>query len=259
MSDYPQEAKVVWDHFPERVARIPGAATDEAGPLRFFLQPDDNVLWWKNFLKNPSVPTLVEVATPPSLALRGALFLSWAAVAVLGFFVIRSGMAANRGRGSWRRFIAAAAALIAVAGGTFAATRSTGITDENAGEIVTALLHNVYRSFDYRDEDTIYETLDQSVDGELLAEIYIETQKRLQLASQGGARAKVKQLELVDIDADGEGKGFRAVCTWNLAASVGHWGHIHERRNQYVAELTVAPIEGVWKITDMELIGEERL
>ena len=259
MTDYPEEAKVTWNLFPERVERIPGAATDEAGPLRFFLQPDDNVLWWKNFLKNPSVPTLVEVASPPTLALRGAMILSWAAVAILAIFVLRNAVQAARGRAGWRRVIATGAALIAVAGGTVALSQSAGITDERAGTIVTALLHNVYRSFDYRDEDTIYETLDQSVDGDLLAEIYIETQKRLQLASQGGARAKVQELELVDIVAETEGTGFNATCTWKLAASVGHWGHIHQRRNQYTAELVVEPIDGVWKITRMELIGEERL
>ncbi len=41
--------------------------------------------------------------------------------------------------------------------------------------------------------------------------------------------------------------------------SVGHWGHLHQRRNQYEAILTVKPVDGVWKITDLELLGEERL
>ncbi len=80
---YPQEVNVTWSLFPERVARIPGAATDEAGPLRFFLVPEDNILWWKNFLKNPTLPTLVDVEPPPSLLLRGAMYLGWLGVAVL--------------------------------------------------------------------------------------------------------------------------------------------------------------------------------
>ncbi len=53
--------------------------------------------------------------------------------------------------------------------------------------------------------------------------------------------------------------GFIALCTWNVSASVGHWGHIHQRQNQYQAELTVKPVDGMWKITDLELIQEERL
>ena len=256
---YPEEANVTWNLFPERVERIPGAATDEAGPLRFYLVPDDNVLWWKNFLKNPTLPTLVDVEPPPSLLLRGAMFVSWAGLAILGLLVIRSSIAAARGRGSWRRVVVAAAVLVAVAGGSFAATRSVRIDDQRAEEIVSALLYNVYRAFDFREEEIIYDTLAHTVSGDLLTTTYLETRRSLELASQGGARAKVQEVEMLDVEAEREGAGFRARSTWNVAASVGHWGHIHQRRNQYVAELSVEPVDGVWKITGLELIQEERL
>ena len=39
----------------------------------------------------------------------------------------------------------------------------------------------------------------------------------------------------------------------------GHWGDIHERTNQYEAELTIAPLAGHWKITGLDLVREERL
>jgi hypothetical protein len=54
-------------------------------------------------------------------------------------------------------------------------------------------------------------------------------------------------------------KGFVARSKWNVAGSVGHWGHIHQRTNQYVAEFVVQAIDGVWKITKLDLIHEERL
>jgi hypothetical protein len=256
---YPQEANVSWHHFIDRVDRIPAAATDEAGPLRFFLMPDDNVLWWKNFLKNPTLPTLVAVQAPPSIVLRGAALVSWIALAVMGVLVVRNGVAAARGKIPWRRVIATGAALVVVAGGSFAATSSAGMNSDRAEGIVAALLHNVYRAFDFRDEETIYDTLEHSVTGDLLTETYLETRRGLELASQGGARAKVQQIEMLEVKAESEGRGFRAVCTWNVAASVGHWGHIHQRRNQYVAELTVEPVDGVWKITGLDLIEEKRL
>ena len=259
MTAYPQEAQVTWGLFPERVERIPAAATDEAGPLRFFLKRDDNILWWKNFLKNPTLPTLVDVEAPPSSLLRGAMYLSWAALTVLGLLVVRSGVAAARHQGPWRRLIVAAAILIAIAGGSFAATRSARLTDERAEEIVSALLYNVYRAFDFRDEEIIYDTLAHSVGGDLLTATYLETRRGLELASQGGARAKVQEIEMLEVEAENEDDGFRATATWNVAASVGHWGHIHQRRNQYTAELMVEPVDGLWKITSMELIGEERL
>ena len=256
---YPEEAEVSWNLFPDRVSRIPAAATDEVGPLRFFLVPDDNILWWRNFLKNPTLPTLVDVEPPPSLLLRGAMYISWLGLVVLGLLVIRNGVAVAGGRGPWKRVIVAAALLVAVAGGSFAATQSARIDDKRAQEIVSSLLFNVYRAFDFRDEETIYDTLAHSVTGDLLTKTYLETRRGLELASQGGARAKVQQIEMLEVNAQREGTGFRATCTWNVAASVGHWGHIHQRRNQYVAELTVEPIDGVWKITGLDLIQEERL
>ena len=60
----------------------------------------------------------------------------------------------------------------------------------------------------------------------------------LELANQGGARAKVKTVDLqsIDIVAASEPDAFRATTVWNVAGSVGHWGHVHTRTNQYNAE-----------------------
>ena len=46
---------------------------------------------------------------------------------------------------------------------------------------------------------------------------------------------------------------------WNVLGAVGHWGHIHQRAIRYDAEITVQPIDGVWKVTDLQLLSEERL
>jgi hypothetical protein len=168
----------------------------------------------------------------------------------------RRGMGALRGRPAL-----AAVLLLLLSGGAFAVTHQVRVDDDRAGEIVKGLLHNIYRGFDFRDEGTIYDILDRSVAGDLLTRIYLETRRSLELASQGGARAKVKEIELLKVastDLGGE-RGFEARCTWNVAGSVGHWGHIHRRTNQYEAEFTVRPVDGRWKITDMEVLQEERL
>jgi hypothetical protein len=134
------------------------------------------------------------------------------------------------------------------------------LSDDKAGEVVEGLLHNVYRAFDYREEEQIYDTLDRSVTGDLLAQIYLETRRGLELANQGGARAKVKSIELVETSAhSGEGGAFVARATWNVNASVGQWGHVHQRSNRYQAELEVAPVEGVWKLTGIKILDEERI
>jgi hypothetical protein len=257
----PQEAALTWDLFSPRIQRVPAAATDEAGPLRFFLVPDDNVLWWKNFLKNPTVPTLAEVEPPPGLLARGAWWLAWllggAFLVVTARQLVRvSGGGSAPGRG-W----AVAGGLLAASALALALAWQARMSDERAGEVVGALLHNIYRAFDFRSEETIYDMLDRSVAGDLLTETYLETRRGLELASQGGARAKVKEIELLEVAPRrrrGE-PGFVARCRWNVAGAVGHWGHVHTRKNQYEAELTVEPIDGSWKVTGLEVLQEERI
>jgi len=256
---YPEAAAVTWTLFPDRVERIPGAATDKAGPLRFFLQRDDNVLWWRNSLKNPKLPTLMDVRTPPSALIRLAMWLCRLGLAVAAVLLIRAGARAAGGSESWAVVGALTVLVAGFAAGGWAAARSVNIDTARAAEIVSALLHNVYRAFDYRDEEVIYDTLEHSVTGDLLTETYLETRRGLELASQGGARAKVQEIELTGLEMIASDVGLGLRCQWNVAAAVGHWGHIHQRVNRYVADLHLEPVDGVWKITGMELIEEQRL
>jgi hypothetical protein len=258
-SGYPDEAAVIWELFPDRVERIPAAATDEAGPLPFYLQRDDNVLLWKNFLKNPKLPTLADVEPPPSIARKIAVWVSWIGVAVMASLLLRGGARAAGGAESWARVLVIGVILVALAASSWWATRSVTLDDQRAGEITSALLNNVYRAFDHRDDDAIYDTLEQSVTGDLLTETYLEISRGLELASEGGARAKVKSVDLLEVRAEDAETGFKAHCTWNVSAAVGHWGHTHQRINQYVADLLIEPIDGVWKVTRLELIHEARL
>ena len=44
-----------------------------------------------------------------------------------------------------------------------------------------------------------------------------------------------------------------------VTGSVGHWGHVHNRVNQYQAELDIIAVDKRWKIDGMEVLQEERL
>ncbi|MBT8462726.1 MAG: hypothetical protein KJO44_09430, partial [Gemmatimonadetes bacterium] len=142
-----------------------------------------------------------------------------------------------------------------------AGLRGGRLSQEDTETIVAGLLLNVYKAFDYREEEVIYDALARSAAGDLLTAIYLDTRRTLELANQGGARAKVKSVDVLDATHDplGGDQGFRTRATWNVAGSVGHWGHIHQRVNQYEAELTVRVIDGAWRITDLEVLQEERL
>jgi hypothetical protein len=157
--------------------------------------------------------------------------------------------------------VALGAVLLVLGGlGLAQAVRPAWAAEDKADEVVLALLENVYRSFDYRDESVIYDSLERSVTGELLTDTYLETRRSLELENQGGARAKVKTVEMVDSNytpLTGD-VGFESLATWNVSGSVGHWGHVHQRTNQYRARLTVKAVDGRWRIGALELLEEER-
>ena len=133
------------------------------------------------------------------------------------------------------------------------------LTQDAARDVTYSLLHNIYRAFDYRDESTVYDVLARSASGELLNEIYLQTRQSLTLASQGGAKVKVTDVDLIECHASAGGDdAWVADCTWNVTGSVGHWGHIHQRSNQYRGKLLIRSIDDQWKITEMQVLDESQ-
>ncbi len=135
------------------------------------------------------------------------------------------------------------------------------ISAEEADELISGLLHNVYRAFDHHDESLIYDRLSQSVAGDLLSEVYLETRKSMEVKNQGGLRISVKEVtvsELASLDQTAESE-FTFRCRWRVAGWIGHWGHVHRRVNEHLALVTVAPLDGRWKITAIEMLDERPL
>ena len=132
---------------------------------------------------------------------------------------------------------------------------------QQAEEVLHALLYNVYRAFDHRDESLVYDQLGLSISGDLLTDVYLQVRRSMELENQGGARVKVDEVEVLEIadeqQPSGSSLAFR--CRWTAAGSVGHWGHIHRRTNQYDAVITIEPVEDVWKITAIDLREEQRV
>jgi len=256
----PQKVDMVWDLFNDQIQQVPAAAVDQAGPLPVFLEPDYAVLEWENFLKHPEIPTLAVIAPPPGRLARVLWLGRWALLAGMLAVGAWSVSRRRRGQGAATGTLAALAFLVVATGASFWLSRDARLSEPATRQLVSDLLHNVYRAFDFRGEDQIYDTLEHSVAGDLLARIYLETRKGLELANQGGARAKVKEIELLELSAEpADNGGIMVDATWNVSGSIGHWGHIHQRRNQYRAELHIAPIEGTWKLLDLQILQEQRL
>ena len=266
----PQEVTVDWELFTDQIERVPATATDPAGPLQTYVTPDDNVHTWTNFLKNYQIPTVQGVAVRGSLGEITVPLGSVAAVVLLlplGWLLIR-----RLRRGESVRWMALTAVLLVIAGITSypytqrafvrPAAVAGDLDDEQARVLLQALLKNVYRAFDFRDEEDVYDKLALTVKGDLLAELYLQNRRSFAIKKAGGAQAKIKAVDIEQAQAeqlDSGSLGYAITGRWTALGSVGHWGHIHMRQNLYDAVVQVEAIDGQWKITDLELLEEKRI
>jgi len=256
----PHEVEMEWDLFTERMQIVPASAVDQAGPLPVFLEPDFNILRWQNFLKFPELPTLTDILSPPDALQKSARWGQWVfgAIAVLALLMLFRAFQDQRKLKTGAAVMFLTATALAV--WSMKSWNDVRIDDVKLRELTAGLLHNVYRAFDYRGEEQIYDVLAKSVTGNLLNVVYLETRNGLELANQGGAQVKVKNIEMLEARNIGENDdGLLVEARWNVAGSVGHWGHIHQRTNAYHARLTLRDIDGVWKLTSLDILEEERL
>jgi hypothetical protein len=256
----PREVEMTWDIFTEKMPQVPASSVDQAGPLPVLLESDYNILRWENFLRFPELPTLAELEAPPSALQRASGWTRWAGLALSLVF---AGMLLQSFSQTRRLHSAYAVVLLfalAVTTLMFREHRQSSMDPVRLQGLVGNLLHNVYRAFDYRGEEVIYDVLARSVSGDLLADIYLETRNSLELASQGGARVKVKKVEMTGTELkDRSGNRLTVTSEWVVSGSVGHWGHVHQRINSYQAELEISEIDKEWKLTGLEILQEERL
>jgi hypothetical protein len=256
----PQNVEMEWDLFNEKTPMIPAATVDQAGPLPVILEPGFSTLRWENFLRFPELPTLTDIERPPTVLQSIAGWARWAVLILSVVLLARLLRSLSVKRTLPRPLLSFSLATVAVTVLFFYQHRQVAMNDERLTQLVGDLLHNVYRAFDYRGEEVIYDVLEKSVSGELLTDIYLETQKSLELANQGGARVKVKSTEVSSAELLArDGNQLTIASDWNVSGSVGHWGHVHQRNNGYRANLEISEIDGVWKLTGLEILEEKRL
>ena len=136
------------------------------------------------------------------------------------------------------------------------------LTEEQSGDLLQALLKNVYRAFDFREEADVYDKLALSVSGDLLADIYLQNRKSFAIQKAGGAQAKIKAVDIltaVPARRDDRSLAYDIHGNWTAMGTVGHWGHVHMRTNRYDAIVTVEAVDDSWKITGLELLEETRI
>jgi hypothetical protein len=268
--EIPQQVTVDWDLFSEKIQKVPTNAVDPAGPFPSYVTPAENLFTWNNFLKTYQMPTVAEVTVDDALShikLPLASLLCLVLLVPVGLYIRKQRR--NSGKiglpvGMIVVLIAASILLypllkVSVARPSVLAPQ---MNDKKAVAVLESLLKNIYRSFDFREEEDVYDRLATSVSGDLLSDIYLQNRRSLVVTQAGGAQARVKEVKIQDVEVSSlkdHPLGLLFHAQWTALGTVGHWGHIHTRENQYDANITVEPVDATWKITDLELLEEKRI
>ncbi len=264
----PQEVTVDWTHFDDQITSIPSTVIDPVSQLPYDVTPAQPTLRWTNMLDeyNYQVATIDAIAAQAANRLEiplASVLLCLAAALLAGFggFLALNGV--------YRITAVALIFVVAVGVGSFGriAVRNPFAAPYQLPEvesllILQGLLQNTYRAFDFRAENDVYDKLAVSAAGDLITDIYLQSRQRLVMEEQGGARAKVQDVQLLDavqVGPPGKRQRLTFQCAWRITGTVNHWGHTHQRRNRYDAMITIQPIEQNWKIVALDVIEERRL
>ena len=138
------------------------------------------------------------------------------------------------------------------------------LDEEQARSVCETLNKNIYRAFDYTDEQSVYDALAKSISGPLLEKTYLSIREGLVMQEQGGAISHVTDVRAVEGKLcpsprkANDPRAFDYHLVWDIQGTVEHWGHIHTRTNEYEATFTIEPEEDAWKITALEVTGQKR-
>lgn len=253
---FPDSLSLHWDFFPENINEIEISVVDPHGNLTALLNETNPVISWESRLKGYQ-PTSVEPVSYIGNALPVLSILIWISVIIL--------LITYRSRKTNLKRIIILILVISFLIYPFIRIQVPFIkswkpTPERAETILSNLISNVYRAFDRRNEEAVYDRLALSVSGDQLTQIFLENRKAMVLENKGGARAKVDEIELLQVeDIKRSENGIMAKVDWTVRGSVSHFGHTHYRKNQYQALVSFKNIDELWKITSIETIEEKRI
>lgn len=272
----PRTVKLTWNRYNSFVWAVNTVvfAYDDVSKTTLSRLGKKNVLFWENpghAAPEPPQPVKVEVPPRPTLVVP---LLSFGLLTAVPIALLA--MAIGRARRRYRLLVLGMLVVLAAVAWPFVQWNAPDPfapayqpSDEDAQAIFASLHQNVYRAFEFQEEGHIYDALATSTDGELLEEVYLQIQQGLKMQEQGGAVSRIRDVSILESRDDplprldaGEQRpeiGFARYCLWNVAGTVEHWGHIHERTNQYEAIFVVEPVGDTWKITDMVLLDEQRV
>jgi hypothetical protein len=275
LSTVPAHVRLQWNRFTKTVWSVNVVVFDGVSGYRKTVTRvgGNNVVEWKAAVRKApaqihEIPA--EVTARPMFEISsGSVGLLLLAVAACTFRTAKSGLD--------RRTVMTVTVMLSCAW----AVRDSGfgklavpvgrrppITDETAEAVFATLHSNIYAALRYRTESDVYDALAFSTSGDVLQATYLKIMAGLKMEEQGGAVARVRQVEILDgtrteltvpQQSNAQPEGFAYRCRWNVSGTVEHWGHIHARTNQFEADFRVESVGGNWKVTDVDIVDNRRI
>ncbi|MEM9410373.1 MAG: hypothetical protein AAGA30_04625, partial [Planctomycetota bacterium] len=264
----PSQVKVTWDKFNDSLRTVDSVvfAFDEVSKAEFSMFLEDNTYVWNSDDRKPPAP-VTEIIADESFLPPEPLTIPWASIllAVASVLLLLRAVLT-------RKFVTELlVTFFFLAAGVLAwpylkmevqnfLEEAQQIETAEAEGVFRQLHQNMFRAFDYHSESDIYDALARSVDGPLLRDLYLQINESLRVSEQGGAIAKIERVNYLNGDflplenEDNQIPKFRFRSQWELMGTVEHWGHIHERKNDYDAEFTIELVGNDWKIVEMDVV-----
>ncbi|MEM6448073.1 MAG: HupE/UreJ family protein [Cyanobacteria bacterium P01_D01_bin.123] len=260
----PKAVTLTWDNFPTEA--IAATVTDPETVTTAQLTSQQPNIAWKDTSASLTLPTLEAIQVTAPQVTVPLLSIGLILLAVSAEIRLR-----QQSKPSYKSAYLAGMrlllpfAIVAYPVMAVSATLPVGwrsqLSHSQAASVLNGLLNNVYRAFEFREESDIYDKLALSVTGDELTDIYLDSRRALEVENQGGARARVEQVDVTRVEGIRSTNNGSIVlqAQWQVGGSVSHFGHTHFRHNQYEALIELAIEDDVWKIVDLEVVDEHRL
>ncbi len=259
----PDKVKFRWDGFKQNFPKMSITSSDPFGGDKVILTENKNTYEWKNKLRGYSIPQIkpVEVSAYPLPLISILIFI------ISGLYIVVKKIKRRPINVIIKQVLVG---LIIISFLIYPFIRSSIYLPvvnnwepnlQEALPLTNALLTNVYRSLDLRNEEAVYDRLALTVYGDKLAEIYLQSRRSMELENRGGARGRVDDVEILEIKSikDLDENRIAIELLWKVSGSVTHFGHTHYRQNKNYAVMTIIPIGEIWKVENIDIIDETRL
>jgi hypothetical protein len=264
----PQSVTVEWTKFNDLIRSVDAVvfAYEEVKSANFSKFLESNVYRWQASDRKP-LPEIVDVdledpryfAPKATFELPVVTLICLLAALATVPFSFRSRQALAIGCMSAGAGLMATSLAVIPLPRPFERPGTLNIAPKVADRVFEQLHTNLFRAFDYSQEEDVYDALAISVHGPLLRKLYLQINNSLRIKEQGGAVANIEEVQKLAgnyCKTPFVKNGFRYRSKWNIVGTIEHWGHIHQRTNQYDAQFDVQIIDGDWKLTSMEILDQ---